>query len=72
MGVIKFKLGNYRSALKDFKKSLRLNSRSYNTFYNKSLTHFELNETKKACIDLKKSIKLGKEIFKAEYSKICT
>ena len=72
MGVSKFKLGKYKSALKDFKKSLKLNSNNYNTFYNKSMTHFELKEYKKACIDLKKSIKLGKEIFKEEYSKICT
>ena len=71
MGVSKFKLKKYRSALKDFKKSLQLYSNNYNTLYNKSITHFELKEYKKACIDLKKSIKLGKEIFKEEYLKIC-
>jgi len=69
--VSKFKLSNYRSALKDFKKSIKLNPQNYNSFYNKSITHFELKEFKKACIDLKKSIKLGKEIFKDEYEKIC-
>ena len=71
MGVSKFKLKKYRSALEDFKKSLKLNSNNYNTFYNKSLTLFELKEYKKACFDLKKSNKLGKEIFKDEYLKIC-
>ena len=54
-----------------FKKSLKLNSNNYNTFYNKSITHLALKEYKKACIDLKKSIKLGKEVFQEEYSKIC-
>ena len=57
--------------MKDFKKSLEINPRNYNTFYNKALTHYELEEIKKACINLKKSIKLGKEVFKEEYSKIC-
>ena len=71
MGVSKFKLRKYTSALKDFEKSLKLNSQNYNTVYNKSITHFKLKEFKKACIDLKKSIKLGKEVFKDEYSKIC-
>ena len=44
---------------------------NYNSFYNKSITHFKLKEFKKACIDLKKSIKLGKEVFKDEFSEIC-
>ena len=71
MGVTHYKLKEYRRALKDFKKSLKIKPNNYNTFYNKSMTHFKLKEFKKACIDLKKSIKLGKEVFKKEYSKIC-
>ena len=71
MGVSKFNLGEYKSALKDFQKSLKLNKYNYSTFYNKAITHYELKEIKKACIDLKKSIKLGKEVFEDEYSKIC-
>ena len=70
-GVSKFKLGNFNSALEDFKRSLKINPKNYNTLYNKSLTHLMLKEKKKACIDLKKSIKLGKEVFEDEYSKIC-
>ena len=71
MGVSSYNLKEYRRALKDFEKSLKINPNNYNTFYNKSMTHFELKEFKKACIDLKKSIKLGKEVYKEEYSKIC-
>ena len=71
MGVSKFKLRKYRDAIKDFEKSLEINPKNYNTFYNKSISHFELKEYKKACINLKKSIKLGKEVFNQEYSKIC-
>ena len=48
-----------------------MNSKNYNTLYNKSLTYFELNEIKKACNDLRKSMKLGKEVFEDDYLKIC-
>ena len=46
MGVSKFKLKRYESALIDFKKSFKINF-NYNTFYNKSITHYELEENKK-------------------------
>ena len=72
MGVSKYKLGKYRKALKDFKKSIKLNSHNYNTFYNKSMAYLKIRDFKKACIELKKSIKLGKEVFKEEYLKICS
>ena len=35
IGVSKYKLKEYRSALKDFKKSI-VKPKNYNTFYNKS------------------------------------
>ena len=70
-GVTKFKLSQYKAALKDFEKSLKINGDNYNTTYNKALTNFKLKEYKKACIDLKKSIKLGKEVFEDEYLEIC-
>ena len=47
MGVTNYNLKEYRRALKDFKKSLKIKPNNYNTFYNKSITHFKLKEFKK-------------------------
>ena len=70
-GICKFKLKNYKEAIKDFTVDINSHSNDRESYYYRGLSKIALKDISGGCKDLKKAKELGYEEANKEIKKHC-
>ena len=70
-GLVKYKLIDYREAVRDFNKTIKLFSRNAKAYMFRGLSKIKLGDKANGCSDLSKAMELGDKEAPFQIKKYC-